>query len=30
SFTATPRAGISRDGVIARFGAGTVSTTIAP
>jgi hypothetical protein len=29
SFTTTPRAGVSRDGVIARFGDGTVSATIA-
>jgi hypothetical protein len=30
SFTATPRAGVSRDGVVARFGDGIVSGTIAP
>lgn len=28
SFTATPRAGASREGVVARFGAGTVPSTI--
>jgi hypothetical protein len=30
SFTATPRAGVAREGVVARFGPGAVSTTIAP
>ncbi len=29
SFNATPRAGASREGVVARYGAGTVPTTIA-
>jgi len=29
SFNATPRAGASRDGVVARYGAGTVPSTIA-